>query len=267
MQDPKRYFDLNRQLWDRRTSVHIAADFYHLKAFRSGATSLNRIELEELGDVAGKSLLHLQCHFGMDTISWAREGALATGLDFSEKAIQEARTLSQELQLPVDFVCCNVYDANQYLDKTFDIIFTSYGTIGWLPDLNKWADVVSSLLKAGGTFYMVDFHPVIWMFDDNFHNFKYSYFNSGEPIVIENAGTYADRTASIQGIEYGWNHSLSDILNALIAKGLTITRFNEHGYSPYNCFNNMVETATGEWQIKGLENKVPLLYSIQAFKH
>jgi SAM-dependent methyltransferase len=259
------YFDSNRSLWNKRAEVHFNSDFYNVKSFKEGKSSLNKIEIDEMGDVQGKTLLHLQCHFGMDTISWAKRGAITTGLDFSENAIGLARKLADELKEDVRFVCCNVYDAKQHLNEKYDIIYTSYGTIGWLPDLKKWAQVIAELLKPDGMFYMVDFHPIIWMFDNNFEFLKYSYFNSGEPIIEEN-NSYAVKDESIYGKEYGWNHSISEILSALLDSGLSLSFFNEHSYSPYNSFSNMVETAPGQWKIKHLQDKIPMLFSLAAKK-
>ncbi|WEK38407.1 MAG: class I SAM-dependent methyltransferase [Candidatus Pseudobacter hemicellulosilyticus] len=263
MEQEQFYFNTNKQLWNNKVPVHLASGFYNVPAFLEGQTSLNSIELEELGPVAGKSLLHLQCHFGMDTLSWARLGAKATGLDFSEAAIREARQLAHKTGQTADFVCANVYDAPGYVKGPFDIIFTSYGTIGWLPDLQRWAKVIRQLLKPGGCFYMADFHPMVWLFDNAFTHIKYSYFNNGQPIEEQNEGTYADPTASLNDKEFGWNHSLSDLLNALLQQGLQLSFFNEHNYSPYNCFANMVAVSPGRWQIKGLENKIPMLYSLK----
>jgi SAM-dependent methyltransferase len=264
IQDLNSYFEANKLAWNNKTPVHFNSDFYNIQAFRSGKSSLNKIEIEELGDVSGKTLLHLQCHFGVDTISWARRGAIATGLDFSESAIDVARMLAKEINGNADFVCCNIYDAPQHINDRFDVVYTSYGTIQWLPDLKKWAGIISHFLKPGGIFYMVDFHPIIWMFDEEFKNIRHSYFNSGEPVVEEAHGTYADRNAGLHDVEYTWNHSISDVLNALIHSGLKISFFNEYNYSPYNCFNNMVETAAGEWKIKGFEDKIPLVFSLSA---
>jgi SAM-dependent methyltransferase len=261
----QQYFDANKLLWNKRAGAHFNSDFYNVTDFKAGKSSLNNIEIEELGAVKGKSLLHLQCHFGMDTISWAKRGAAATGLDFSENAIEIARKLAKEMNQDVQFICCNVYDAQQHLHEKFDIIYTSYGTIGWLPDLQKWADVIADLLKPGGKFYIVEFHPIVWMFDEKFDYFKYSYFNSGQPIM-EETGSYAVKDDSLQGKEYGWNHSISEIINALCASGLQLLFFNEHAYSPYNCFNNMIETEAGQWKIKSLENKIPMLFSLVAVK-
>ncbi len=263
--DYSAYFSANKDLWNKRTVVHKDSSFYNLKGFMSGENVLTPIELSELGEVKSKKLLHLQCHFGMDSLNWARLGAEVTGVDFSDEAVKEARQLTEELSLTAKFICCNVYDLKQHLEEKFDIVFTSYGTIGWLPDLDKWADIISYYLKPGGAFYMADFHPVLWMFDDEFTHIKYSYDNK-EIIVVESEGTYTDKNADISGKEYGWNHSISEILNALIKKGLRLQHFNEFMYSPYPCFNNMVETEKNKWHIKGMEGKIPMVYSIRACK-
>lgn len=259
------YFEANRKGWNLRTEVHKTSAFYNVEAWKRGANSLNSIELQEVGDVRGKSLLHLQCHFGQDTMSWARMGAEATGCDLSDHAVQLARELSSELDIPARFVCCNVYDLPEHLHDHFDIVFTSYGTIGWLPDLDRWAAVIAHFLKPGGFFYIADFHPVLWMLDDNMEFLKYPY-HGGEVIVTEGTGTYADRNADIRYEEYGWNHSLSAIINSLIRHGLRIEFLNEYPYSPYDCFSKTVKGADGYFRIKGLENIIPMMYSIKASK-
>lgn len=257
------YFSANRALWNQRTAVHLNSSFYNREGFKNGETVLTPIELHELGEVRGKSLLHLQCHFGMDSLDWARRGAKVTGVDLSDKAIEEARKLNAELGLDAEFVCCNVLDTSAYIKEQFDIVFTSYGTIGWLPDLAPWAGMVAERLKPGGLFYLAEFHPVVWMFDDEFTRIAYAYENR-EVIVTENQGTYTDRTAAISGKEYSWNHSISEVLNALLNAGLRLTRFNEYMYSPYPCFRHTVETAPGQWEIRGMEGKLPMVYSVTA---
>ena len=259
------YFKSNKEIWNQRTLVHKDSAFYDLEGFKKGDAALRSIELSEMGDVKGKSLLHLQCHFGMDSLDWARRGAKVTGMDLSDEAIRAATELNLELGLDARFICCNVYDLPAQLNEQFDIVFTSYGVIGWLPDLNKWAAVVANHLKPGGIFYMAEFHPFVWTFDDDFTHIKY-YYENREVIVIENQGTYTDRAADIQGKEYSWNHSLSEVLNALLNAGLELEFFNEHMYSPYSCFRNMVESVPGQWQIKGMEGKIPMVYSLRMKK-
>ena len=248
----KSYFESNKELWNKKTSIHKSSDFYDLKGFMHGKNVLKEIELNELGDVDGKSLLHLQCHFGLDTLSWARLGADVTGVDFSDNAISTAKQINKKAKLDADFICSNVYDLKTNLNKKFDIVFTSYGVIGWLPDLVRWADVINYFLKPGGTFYMVEFHPVLWMMDDDFTQIQYSYFNDGV-IEIDTEGTYTDRKADIKHIEYSWNHGISEVIGALISQGLVIELMNEWDYSPYDCFANTVKNESGNYYIKGYE--------------
>lgn len=265
MKDYNDYFEANKSLWNQRTVVHKDSSFYNLPGFKAGEAVLTPIELNEIGDVKGKKMLHLQCHFGMDSLDWARRGAEVTGVDLSDEAIKEARLLNDELGMNATFICCNVYDLKDHLDEKFDIVFTSYGTIGWLPDLDKWAALISHYLKPGGLFYMADFHPMVWMFNDDFTHIQYSYENR-EVIITESEGTYTDRNAPIKAKEYGWNHSTGELLNALIHAGLKLEMFNEHMYSPYPCFRNIVEFEKGKWHIQGLEGKIPMVYSLRAVK-
>ena len=265
MDQHQSYFEANREVWNKRTAVHKDSSFYDLDAFKRGKSSLNKIELDELGDVKGKSLLHLQCHFGMDTMSWQRLGADCIGVDLSDEAINLAKNINAELGLGARFICSNVYDLKENLDEQFDIVFTSYGTIGWLPDLDKWAAVVAHYLTPDGTFYIADFHPTLWMMDENFKNIKYSYFNRSV-IIEENLGTYTDRNADICSTEYSWNHPFSEIFSALLKNGLSIKQFHEFPYSPYNCFNGVEQGDDGMWRIKGMDEKMPMMYSIKAVK-
>jgi 2-polyprenyl-3-methyl-5-hydroxy-6-metoxy-1,4-benzoquinol methylase len=173
MNNYQHIFAANKASWNKRAAIHKDSAFYDLDAFKKGKSSLNKVELAALGNVTNKRLLHLQCHFGMDTMSWAREGAIVTGVDLSDEAIRLAREINQELALNAEFICSNIYDLVNEEGKpvaglqseSFDIVFTSYGTIGWLPDLDQWAGIISLYLKPGGTFYIVDFHPALWMMD------------------------------------------------------------------------------------------------------
>lgn len=265
MPDYQQYFDENKKLWNQRTAVHKDSSFYDVASFLQGKTSLNEIELRELGDVKGKKILHLQCHFGMDSLSLARMGADVIGVDLSDTAIEEARKLNDQLSLNAKFICCNVYDLKDHLNGQFDIVFTSYGVIGWLPDLNKWAEIISQFLKPGGFFYMAEFHPVVWMFDEEFKEVKY-YYHNHETIVIDSEGTYTDRDADIYAKEYSWNHSLSEVLNALLFQKLELKFFNEFSYSPYPCFKNIAQGTDGNWRVIGLEDKIPMVYSLKMIK-
>lgn len=258
----KDYFEINRKSWNNRTGIHIDTEFYDMESFRKGNTSLQKIELDLLGDISNKDLLHLQCHFGQDTLSLARMGANVTGLDLSDEAIKKAQLISKELNIPAQFVCANVFDADKVISKKFDIVFTSYGVIGWLPELETWAKNISNLLKPGGKLLLVEFHPVIWMFNENFSEIEFGYFNSG--VIIEEEGTYAQDDTKPQKFA-GWNHSIADVQTALLDNGINITGFKEYDYSPYNIFSSPVKSKYG-WQIEKLEGKMPMVYSLEAQK-
>lgn len=259
------YIEINRRTWNEKTAVHFESDFYNVKEFIVGGNSLNSIELDLLGDVKGKRILHLQCHFGQDSISLARLGAIVTGVDLSDKAIEKGIELANKCSVDVNFICCDIYELEQYLDEKFDLVFTSYGTIGWLPDINKWAQVVSQFLKPNGKFVFAEFHPVVWMYDDDFTEVRYSYFNVAPIIELEN-GTYAEKDAPIQQEFCCWNHGLADVFQALINEGLRIDNFQEYNYSPYNCFNKTIQIAEKKFQLEPFGKKIPLVYSLGATK-
>ena len=265
------YMKVNQERWNELVEIHARSEFYNLESFKAGRKALHGLELEELAaDVPGKSLLHLQCHFGMDTLAWARLGAKVTGVDFSEQAIAQAQALSKELGIDASFVCSNVYDLPQVLSGEFDIVFTSYGVLGWLPDLQRWGRVIAHFLKPGGIFYIAEGHPFIWIFDDNVPGFKmaYSYFLSG-PLKFEVQGSYADPNAkTVHTIEYGWNHSLSEIVGSLISAGLKIEFLHEFPFCAWACFPDMEEGEDRMFRFKDaqMRDMLPLTFSIRATK-
>lgn len=259
------YIKINKESWNARTEHHIHSDFYDLQGFLDGNTSLNDIELELLTDIKGKNILHLQCHFGQDSISLARLGANVTGVDFSDKAIEKANELAVKTKTDATFICCNIYDLPNHLNKTFDIVFSSYGTIGWLPDIDKWAQLISYFLKPGGKLVFVEFHPFVWMYDDQFTKIAYDYFNTGPILETEN-GTYAKKEAPITQEYVMWNHGISEVLNALIKNSLEINSFDEFDHSPYNCLHGMVEVEPKKYRISLFDKKIPLVYSLVATK-
>lgn len=259
------FFKLNNASWNKRTETHYHSSFYDVPGFIAGQSTLNAIELDLLGDIRGKKILHLQCHFGQDTLSLARLGAEVTGVDFSENSIETAKQLAKDTHLEATFICCNIYDLPTFLNEEFDIVYTSYGTIGWLPDLDKWAQIIAQFLKKGGQFVFVEFHPVVWMFDDDFEKVHYNYFNKGVIVETEN-GTYADRSSDISSKYCWWNHGLSEVFTSLIQQGLIITSFLEYDYSPYNCFLHTEEFEPNKFRIQQLEDKIPMVYSINALK-
>jgi ubiquinone/menaquinone biosynthesis C-methylase UbiE len=257
--------EINKQSWNARTPVHVASDFYDMPAFLQGKTSLKNIELDLLPNLKDKKILHLQCHFGQDSLSLSRMGAKVTGVDFSEEAIAKARDLSQTLGLDATFIQCNLYDLPQHLNEEFDLVFTSYGTIGWLPDLSRWADIVGRFLKPGGQFCFVEFHPFVWVYDEKFTALSYHYFNR-EPIVETIPGTYADPKAEICHQTISWNHPLQDVLNALIASNILIKKFKEYDYSPYKIFDDMIEQEPDKFRLRQLKFSFPYVYAIMGEK-
>ncbi len=265
MKEVENYIEINRRTWNEKTAVHFDSEFYNVKEFIVGGNSLNSIELDLLGDLSNKKILHLQCHFGQDTISLSRMGANVTGVDLSDKAIEKANELNELCGENVRFICSDVYELEKHLDEQFDIVFTSYGTIGWLPDLNKWAKIIDRFLKPSGRFIFVEFHPVVWMFDDDFTEVKYHYFNV-HPIIEIEEGTYADKTANLSEKYCCWNHSLADVFQSILKVGLTIESFQEYDYSPYDCFNKTVKIDDKKYQLEPFENKIPLVYSLSATK-
>lgn len=193
-------------------------------------------------------------------------GAKVTGIDLSDKAILSAQDLAKQTNCATEFICCNIYDLQQHLNKQFDIVFTSYGVIGWLPDLDKWAQLVSTFLKPGGRFVFAEFHPVVRMVDNDFDKVSYEYFNSGA-IIETTPGPYDDQSAPISQDYITWNHGIAEVLTTLIRSGLTINAFNEFDYSPYNCFTaQMNEFEPGKFRVKHLDNKIPMVFSLSAIK-
>ena len=259
------YQSTNRDAWNKRVSAHLASDFYDVEGWKAGKTSLNNIELALLGDVKGKSILHLQCHFGQDSLSLARMGAKVVGVDLSDISIAAARKLNDELRLNAEFVESDVLELIGKLDQKFDIVFTSYGTIGWLPNLNKWAETISYYLKPEGKLVFAEFHPVLWMFDDNFEQIQYCYFRD-EAIIETTTGTYADNEAPFEKTEISWNHGLAEVFQALKVNGVFVEDFQEYDYSPYNCFSGMKKLDERKFIVEKYGTKLPLVYSLVATK-
>lgn len=255
------YIEVNKKLWNDKVEIHAKSEFYDVDAFIAGKQVLNAIELDLLGDLNGKSVLHLQCHFGQDSIELSRMGARVLGVDLSDKAIDKANWLAEQCGTDTKFICADVYDTPNHIDEKFDIVFTSYGTVGWLPDMDRWAAVVNHFLKPDGKFVFAEFHPVVWMMDYEFSKIDYSYFNI-EPIIEEEPGTYTNPEAPIKNKEFSWNHPISEVVGALLKQGLNLKELNEFDYSPYPCFKNLLKLEDKKYQIKGLEGKLPMVYSL-----
>ena len=266
------YTKANLDWWNEAAVVHARGEGYELAAFKAGKTKLHFLELEEVGDVTGKSLLHLQCHFGLDTLSWARLEAKVTGIDFSDEAIALAQSLSQELKLDATFLCTELYSLPAVLDAAgeFDIVYTSYGAIGWLPDLQPWGRIIAHYLKPGGFFYIAEGHPFMWLFTEKSPDFKLAYpYFSKEPIKDETPGTYAEKEAKlVHTTTYGWNHTFGEILNSLISAGLSIDFLHEHPFCAWECLAEMEEGEDRFMRFKDRQKRdmLPLMFSLKATK-
>jgi SAM-dependent methyltransferase len=263
-----RYEDANRDLWNDLTGVHVKS--YGVDKFKAGQTTLDEIQLRDLGDMHGKTLLHLQCHFGLDSLSLAREGAIVTAVDFSEKGIENARKISAETGIPARFIHSNIYELEKHLDETFEIVYTTQGVLCWLKDLNEWARIVRRYLKPGGMFYLMETHPIMSIFDDTkpeLSDIIHPYFHSDEPkIWDDNAPDYSDPSYRWSKVSYEWMWNISDIINSLIKAGLTIEFFNEYDKLFYKAIPEMVRDENGWWVIPRLRGKLPLIFTMRARK-
>ncbi|MEE1737982.1 class I SAM-dependent methyltransferase [Streptomyces sp. BE147] len=267
---PDDWHDANRARWDERVAIHEASDYYDLDAFRAGKDALREFELAEVGDVTGKSLLHLQCHIGLDTLSWARHGAAhVVGLDFSEPAVEAARSLAGSLGLTPDraaFVAADVYDAKEAVpDSSYDIVYTGVGALNWLPDIGRWAETAASLVAPGGFLYLAEFHPLTDTLDDSTGStITYDYF-SREAWVDETPGTYADFHApTVHNRSVEWQHPVGEVVSALAAAGLRIEFLHEHDVSLFARFGSLERHPDGHYRFPADRPRIPLMYSIKA---
>ena len=264
----------NHELWEAWARINAASDFYDVASFRDGTRPIriNDDERAEIGPVEGRTLLHLQCHFGLDTLSWARLGAVVTGTDFSETAIGIARDLAAELSIPATFVVSNLYDLPDVLDGEFDIVYTSNGVLGWLPDIRGWARVVARYTKPGGIFYVSEIHPVAQVFEaegvvPGELRLAYPYWSHAESLRFDVKGSYADPAAPTDGlVEHGWDHSLGEIVTALIDAGLRIDFLHELDYVNWPV-GFLVRSDDGRYRLPpDTKGQLPLFFSIRATK-
>ncbi|MGH8891016.1 MAG: class I SAM-dependent methyltransferase [Acidothermaceae bacterium] len=270
-------FAINRANWDERAPAHAASPDYQLHRFVDDPRHLSevvRFDVPRLGDITGLRGVHLQCHIGTDTISLSRLGAHMTGLDFSPASIAEARALAKRANADVDFVESNVYDAVNALGaEQFDLVFTGIGALCWLPDVKRWADVVAALLKPGGRLFIREGHPMLWTLADTSSAddkllVEYSYFETVEPLVFDEGGTYVETDVVFTTTtSHSWNHGLGEIITALLDAGLRITQFVEHDSVPWNALPGVMEkSGPDEWSLIERPNRVAMSYTLQAVK-
>jgi SAM-dependent methyltransferase len=261
-------------MWDVWARHHVASPFYDVEGFkagrREGRRGLDVLETRLVGDVAGKSLLHLQCHFGLDTLAWARRGAVATGVDFSGEAIAAARALSAEVGVPATFIQSDIYDLPARLHGEFDVVYASHGVLCWMPDLDRWAAVAAHFLRPGGRFCLIEAHPFPLVFDDKSTEpdlrVAYPYFQPDEPLRSEQRGSYAAPDAEFDSVTYQWVHPLSDVIGGVLRAGLRLDTFEEYPYLGWAMFPWMVERPDGTCELPEGTWSLPLMFSLTASK-
>ncbi len=262
-------FETNKRNWNERVGIHVRSrtGIYRTEDFRTGQTVLGPIEAAEVGDVRGKRLLHLQCHFGLDTLSLARLGADVTGLDFSETAIAAARSLSTETGVPGHFVLGNVYDAPTLVDGLFDIVYVTWGAICWLPDIRRWGRIVADFLAPGGYLYLLETHPSASVLEqiDGRLVAHYDWRTPLEqPLVFDDDTTYTEDSDLLKNSRTcSWNHSLSDIVGGLLDQGLRLAFLREHETLPYRHVDMMVEAGSGMFRLPDGQPRLPLAFSLK----
>ncbi len=275
MADQGRFVDDNRAMWDDRAPAHAASPDYRFAEYRTDPTALSTVvafDRQWLGDLAGRSAVHLQCHIGTDTISLARLGARpVVGLDLSPVSIEQARRLAADSGDDVEFVVGEVDDAPALLGgRTFDLVYTGVGALLWLPDIDRWAGVVADLLAPGGIVFVRDVHPVLLALDDGDDEFvlRYPYFETVEPTTWSGDDTYVE-VAEGQAVadlpSHEWNHGLGEIVTALLDRGLVLEHFAEHTWTDWAPWDLWEPVADGFWALpEPLRDRVPTMFSLRA---
>jgi SAM-dependent methyltransferase len=269
------YLAVNRANWDERVEGHLTA--YGADEFVADPSSISRIVRDDaqlmapflpVGSVSGMKLLHLQCHIGLDTLSWARLGAHVTGLDFSSEAVAAARKLAEAADLPAQFVESSVDDAVARVNDRFDIVYTSIGVLMWLPRLDSWAAAIHDLLVPGGIFFIREVHPVLsavdYDRDDDELVIKGPYFPTSEPLRYDDGTTYADEKITLSNrTTFEWRHSVAEIINSLLQAGLFLTSFDEHRTIPWQALQTLIPTPEGHI-LPSRRDRLPLTFSLSA---
>jgi 2-polyprenyl-3-methyl-5-hydroxy-6-metoxy-1,4-benzoquinol methylase len=266
--------DVNLKRWNELAAIHAASDYYHIDQFlgEDNFSTLSAIEKAEIGSLENKTLLHLQCHIGTDTLSLARRGAQVTGIDFSSKSIEQARTLAKQAALDADFIVSNVYDVPEKIDQQFDVVYSNWGSLCWLKDLAAWAKVIHHCLKPGGMLYLADIHPFGLLYArDKKYQLKeaQSYFpdTHNSPNLFMYAHTYTDQNIEIENKDfYQWPYMIADVVTYLCQNGLQIEYLREHPYSTYQQMPGMKKLENGLYVIPQDQNQIPLTFTLKAHK-
>jgi SAM-dependent methyltransferase len=268
------YLEVNRANWDERVPAHVASPSYHVDDFLSDPSYLSevvRFDRPRLGDVSGLRGVHLQCHIGTDTVSLARLGARMSALDFSEPAVEQARSLAARLGLSVDFHVADAYDAVRVLGASaYDFVYTGIGALCWLPDIDRWAQVVAGLLKPGGRLFVREGHPMLGTLEPGkqYPEVRYPYFETAHPSVVDEGGTYVETDAEFSStVTHEWNHGLGETITAVQQAGLVFDSLTDHDSAPWNALPGlMTEDGDGEWRLTENPHRLAATYTLQAHK-
>ena len=265
------FANANRKYWDAK--VRNSLSEWDIQGFLDDRTRLTRMvqaDRHYLGDVTGKRLVHLQCHVGSDTLSWARLGADCVGVDYSEKAIAAACDLNRRAGLNATFVESDVHEAASAVAGQFDVVYTSAGVLCWLPSVDRWAKVVARLLKPGGVFYIREAHPAVWSLDDERADehlvIARPYFETPQPKRWDSVPPWEESPELDQTTQYIWSHGLGEIVTSLIDSGLTIEVLEEHRRLLWQSLPFMTQDSEGWWRLPDGTDRLPLMYSILARK-
>lgn len=262
------YIDTNRANWDDRVPIHVASRFYDVEQWLRKQPGPRKWELDVLGEVSGLDVVHLQCHFGLDTLALANAGARVTGLDFSGAAIADARSLAERAGLAdrARFVEADVLQAAEALSpERYDLVYVSLGALCWLPSVRQWAAQVATILRPGGRLYLHDGHPLTWALADDDLRVEHSYFEELEPYASDVDGTYTDGEARLTKTRtYEWNHSLGEIVTAVLDQGLCIVKLAEHDWTVWQRFPWLLEMADHRWETPPGRPRVPLTFTLLA---
>lgn len=257
----------NWRRWNEVVDIHLRSDDYRVAEFRAGGADLHPIEAAEIGDVRGKRLLHLQCHFGLDTLKLARRGAIVTGLDYAPKAIAAARQLAGDTGLDARFVEGDLHEAPRLVEGSFDIVYVTWGALCWLPDIRRWAEIATGFVAPGGFLYLLEGHPValsMMQRDDRLFRVTDDYF-SGAPIAADEEVTYTGDSDKLANSRiYNWIHTLGDTVSAVIEAGLTVDFLHEHDALPWRLYPTLVADAEGMWRLRSDQSRLPLSFSLKA---
>ncbi len=267
--DDKEAERINRSHWDEIAPIHLKS--YGIDYLLSGISRIDNIQKQELYPINGKDLIHLQCHIGTDTLSLALDGANVTGVDFSSQSIIIANELASKLHIKAQFIEANVLELYNTITIKYDVVYTSKGVLNWISNIDKWAETIAFLLKNDGIFYIMEIHPMLYMFDDTSKNdlkIKYPYFHKNEPIYFnDDHPDYSDNTFISKNKTYEWIWSLSDIINALIRHGLAIEMINEYDHIFYQALPEMISIEHGWWILPKYIGMIPLIFTLRAKKH